>query len=119
VIGRSEPAPSIMVRIEEALPMKRFLFPAGFATALALSAPGLAEPVMLVPDAGLQVERDSVRLGASSDEWFFGDGGFGCPLWWCGDQGVRVGVAPQRAPRPDPSDFWFFGDGGFGWRQRR
>jgi hypothetical protein len=87
--------------------MKRLFLTAGFAALLALSAPAEAEPMSRVPG---HRPPDEVWPGDASERWFFGDGGFGCPLWWCGD----AGRAPQRPPQRDANERWFFGDGGFG-----
>ena len=87
--------------------MKRLVFATGFAVLLAWSAPAAAEPAMSGPDerppAGLQ-------LHDARERWFFGDGGFSCPLWWCGD----AGLPPDRPRQAAASERWFFGDGGFG-----
>jgi hypothetical protein len=98
----------------ESRPMKRLLLATGFAALLALSAPAKAEPA--ISRGADHRAIDSPR--SASERWFFGDGGFGCPLWWCGD----AGLAPERARQADPSERWFFGDGGFdcrGWQCSR
>jgi hypothetical protein len=89
--------------------MKRLLLATGFVALLASSAPAGAEPAISGgaddrPTAGLQPS-------AAGERWFFGDGGFGCPLWWCDD----AGLAPDRPRQADASERWFFGDGGFGY----
>ena len=78
--------------------MKRLFLTAGFAALLALSAPAEAEPMSRGPD---HRPPDEVWPGDASERWFFGDGGFGCPLWWCGDAGLarRKGRAQADAQR--------------------
>jgi hypothetical protein len=87
--------------------MRRLLLTIGLAALLALSAPAEAEPMIGGPDGQTPDQLGPAQAG---ERWFFGDGGFGCPPWWCGD----AGRPPQRPPQHDPGERWFFGDGGFG-----
>jgi hypothetical protein len=89
--------------------MKRLLLTAGLAVLLASNAPAGAEPAMSGSD---NRGPDGLQLRDATERWFFGDGGFGCPLWWCGD----ASLPPDRPRQADASERWFFGDGGFDCR---